>query len=138
MGDIDSMKYVVTQKQIDGLRETIMNYLDNNLTPYGGWESRENLQKEVSESDELFLFFVDAGYDGINDATEESHMWYSVCDNHNLSEPLPKGECPLVVLPSAKHEALDAFFGDIWKPVFLEWFKHHTGLKIKKVDVQDW
>ena len=40
------MKYVVTQKQIDGLRETITNYLDGNLTPYGGWESRESSIKK--------------------------------------------------------------------------------------------
>jgi hypothetical protein len=65
-------------------------------------------------------------------------MWYSLCDNPNLNEPLPKGQCPLVAIDSSKYEALDAFFGDIWKPVFLEWFKEHTGLKIKHVDVQDW
>ena len=40
------MKYVVTQKQIDGLRETILNYLDNNLTPYDGWESPKSYKKD--------------------------------------------------------------------------------------------
>jgi hypothetical protein len=54
------MKYVVTQKQIDGLRETILNYLDNNLTPYDGWESPKSYKKEREESGEVFLHFVDA------------------------------------------------------------------------------
>ena len=137
MGDIDSMKYVVTQKQIDKLRETILNYLDGNLTPYLGWESPKSYKKELESAGEIFIFFVEEG-NGIQSFGDEPHMWYSDCDNPNLSEPLPKEECPLVTLPSAKHEALDAFFGDIWKPIFLEWFKHHTGLKIKQVDNQDW
>ena len=137
MGDIDSMKYVVTQKQIDKLRETILNYLDGNLTPHLGWESHESYKKERESTGEIFLHFVEEG-NGIQSFGDEPHMWYSDCDNPNLSEPLPEGECPLVTLPSAKHEALDAFFGDIWKPIFLEWFKHHTGLKIKQVDNQDW
>ena len=137
MGDIDSMKYVVTQKQIDGLRETILNYLDGNLTPHLGWESHESYKKERESTGEIFLHFVEEG-NGIQSFGDEPHMWYSDCDNPNLSEPLPEGECPLVTLPSAKHEALEAFFGDIWKPIFLEWFRHHTGLKIKQVDNQDW
>jgi hypothetical protein len=132
------MKYVVTKKQIDGLRETIINYLDSNLTPYGGWESRESYKKERESAGELFLHFVEGNNFGNNDAETDAHMWYSDCDNPNLGEPLPKGECPLVAIDSAKYEALDGFFGDIWKPVFLEWFKHRTGLKIKQVDVQDW
>ena len=137
MGDIDSMKYVVTQKQIDGLRETILNYLDNNLTPYDGWESPKSYKKEREESGEVFLHFVETG-NGIESWGDEPHMWYSDCDNPNLSEPLPKGQCPLVAIDSSKYEALDAFFGEIWKPIFLEWFRSHTGLMIKHVDVQDW
>jgi len=137
MGGIDSMKYVVTQKQIDGLRETIMNYLDNNLTPLGGWESHKWYKKERESTGEIFLHFGEVG-NGIESFGDEPHMWYSDCDNPNLGEPLPKGQCPLVAIDSSKYEALDGFFGDIWKPVFLEWFKHRTGLKIKHVDVQDW
>jgi len=131
------MKYVVTQKQIDGLRETILNYLDNNLTPYDGWELPKSYKKEREESGEVFLHFVEVG-NGIDSWGDEPHMWYSDCNNPNLSEPLPKGKCPLVAIDSSKYEALDAFFGEIWKPIFLEWFRSHTGLMIKHVDVQDW
>ena len=133
MGGIDSMKYVVTQKQIDGLRETILNYLDSNLTPYEGWRNRNDYARVVDMDSEIFLHLVESEGWG-----EDPHMWYSVCDNPNLDKPIPEGECPLVALPSAKYEALEAFFGEIWKPVFLEWFKHRTGLKIKHVDVQNW
>lgn len=135
MGDIDSMKYLVTQKQIDGLRETIINYLDSNLTPFGGWENKKYYKKEIESGYELFFFFNTEEEDGWG---EDAHMWYSLCDNPNLNEPLPKEKCPLVAIDSSKYDALDAFFGDIWKPIFLEWFKQHTGLPVKQVDVQDW
>jgi len=135
MGDIDSMKYLVTQKQIDGLKETIINYLDSNLTPFGGWENKKYYEKEIESGYELFFFFNTEEEDSWG---EDAHMWYSLCDNPNLNEPLPKGKCPLVAIDSSKYEALDAFFGDIWKSVFLEWFIQHTGLPVKQVDVQDW
>jgi hypothetical protein len=132
------MKYVVTQKQIDGLRETVINYLDSNLTPFGGWESRNSYKKERESAGEIFIFFVGENDLGYNEASDDPHMWYSDCDNPNLDESLPEGQCPLVAIDSSKYDALDGFFGDIWKPIFLEWFKNHTGLKIKHVDVQDW
>jgi hypothetical protein len=131
------MKYVVTQKQMDGLREAITSYLDSNLTPYEGWKNRNDYARGADMDGEIFLHFVEED-NGIESFGDEPHMWYSDCDNPNLSEPLPKGQCPLVAIDSSKYEALDAFFGEIWKPVFLEWFKNHTGLKIKHVDVQDW
>ena len=130
------MKYVITQKQIDGLRETITNYLDSNFTPFGGWESRESYKKKRESTGEIFLHFVEENGFGFNDAETDAHMWYSDCDNPNLSEPLPKGECPLVALPSAKHEALEAFFGDIWKPVFKKWFENKVNLPIKTLYAQ--
>jgi hypothetical protein len=74
MGAIDSMKYVVTQKQIDGLRETIMNYLDNNLTPLGGWESHKWYKKEHESTGEIFLHFGEVG-NGIDSFCDEPHMW---------------------------------------------------------------
>lgn len=131
------MRYVITEQQSERLKKTIWEYLDSHLTPYDGWESPKSYKKEREENGEVFLHFVETG-NGIVSFGDEPHMWYSDCDNPNLSEPLPKGQCPLVAIDSSKYEALDAFFGEIWKPIFLEWFRSHTGLMIKHVDVQDW
>ena len=62
------------------------------------------------------------------------NMWYSKCDNHNLQGLLDKEICPLLLIPTSIYESLDGFFGDLWKPLFLKWFKSHTHLPIKKVD----
>ena len=89
--------------------------------------------KEADVDSEIFLHLVESEGSG-----EDQHMWYSVCDNHNLEEPIPEGECPVVTIPSSKSEALYGFFGDRWKPVFLEWFNSKTGLPVINVDTQGW
>ena len=127
------MKYIITEQQNQKLIDIIWDYLDTNFTPYGGWDSPQTYKKDVKSDDEVFLFLVeDTGYG------QDEHMWYSVCDNHNLGSPIPKGQCPLVTLPSKKASAIDDAFGSLWKPVFLEWFNHYTKLPIKHVEAQDW
>jgi hypothetical protein len=61
-------------------------------------------------------------------------MWYSSCENQYLPEPLPKGICPLVVIPTSIYEALEAYFGNLWKPIFKQWFQNHTGFTVKEID----
>ena len=128
------MKYIITEQQEEKLIDAIQKYLDSHLTPYEGWESLKEYIKELRNSGgELFLFLTDNDGDG-----EGEHMWYSICNNKNLGGPLTEGTCPLVALPDAKYDALNDFFGDIWKPIFLEWFNHNTKLPIVKVDSLGW
>jgi hypothetical protein len=122
------MKYVITEQQEEKLIDAIQKYLDSHLTPYEGWESPKSYRMDVEDIGEIFFFLVESDGDG-----EDEHMWYSACD-----EPLVKDGCPLVALPDAKYDALNAFFGDIWKPIFLEWFKNNTKLPIVKVDSLGW
>ena len=128
------MKYIVTQAQIDSLRETIINYLDRTLTPYGGWNSPKQYEKEVDDTNEIFFYIEE---DELASRFESPHMWYSICNNYNLNGLLSDDECPIVTIPPSKYKSLEGFFGEIWKPIFLEWFRKHTGLKINHVDVQD-
>ena len=127
------MKYIITEQQNQNLKDIIWKYLDSNFTPYNGWESPQTYKRDVKSDDELFLHLVES--EGYGD---DAHMWYSLCNNHNLSEPIPKGKCPVVTLPSEKAEAIDDVFGSLWKPVFLEWFNYYTKLPIKHVESQDW
>ena len=127
------MKYIITEQQNQNLKDIIWKYLDSNFTPYGGWDSPQTYRKDVKSDDEIFLHLVDS--DGYGD---DEHMWYSVCNNHNLGSPIPKGECPVVTLPSRKARAIDDVFGILWKPVFLEWFHYYTKLPIKHVESQNW
>ena len=127
------MKYIITEKQNERLQKIIWRYLNSHLTPYEGWRNPNDYAKEADVDSEIFLHLVESEGSG-----EDQHMWYSVCDNHNLSEPIPEGECPVVTIPSSKSEALYGFFGDRWKPVFLEWFNSKTGLPVINVDTQGW
>ncbi len=128
------MKYIITEEQSERYVKRIFDYLDSHMTPFEGWKSTEEYLDEINDqAGEDFLHFVESEGSG-----EDPHMWYSECDNGNYSEPFKEGTCPLVTIPSSKSDALEAFFGDRWKPVFIEWFKSNTGLPLINVETQSW
>jgi len=122
------MKIIITEDQNKKVKETVINYLDNNLTPVYGWDNKELYAEELEEDGEVF-FHLDDDVD--------LTIWYTGCDNGYLSEPLPKGKCPVAVIPTNIYDSLEGFFGNLWKPIFKQWFQHHTGLPIKEVDSED-
>jgi len=125
------MKYIITELQSKMIDQTIIKFFNDNLTPYDGWDSHESYENEVEENSELFLHIKDG--EGWN-MERDNHMWYSICDNPNLSGPLPKGHCPVVTIPESTFDALDAYFGDNWKRLFRRWFTAHTGLLVVQID----
>jgi hypothetical protein len=126
------MKYIITEEQNQRLEETILKFFDKNLTPFEGWESHEDYKQELEDnSGELFLTLSDAqGWD----LDRYNHMWYSICNNSNLSGPLPEDKCPVVTLPPPVFDALNSYFGDNWKKLFRRWFIRHTGLIVIQID----
>ena len=125
------MRYIITEKQKEKIEEVILKFFDKKLTPEEGWESHEDYESELEISGELFLRLND---DEDWDLNNENHMWYSVCDNENLSEPLPEGHCPVVTLPDSVFDALNGYFGDLWKKLFKRWFMSKTGLLVVQID----
>jgi len=125
------MKYIITEKQKEKIEEVILKFFDEKLTPEEGWESHEDYESEVEMTGELFLRLND---DDAWDLNKENHMWYSVCDNENLSEPLPEGHCPVVTLPDTVFDALDGYFGVLWRKLFRRWFMLNTGLLVVQID----
>jgi len=137
------MKYIITEDQFKTaeqsirayrVEQTILKFFDDNLSPFDGWDSPKGYKIELEEnSGELFIYVVD--FDGPNASGDgDDFMWYSLCDNENLSEPIPEGHCPVVVLPTLKYDALEGYFGDNWKVFFKRWFLTHTGLNVIQVD----
>jgi len=126
------MIYIITEQQSERIKDSIMSYLDSHLTPFYGWETLKEYKKTLYESGgEIFLHTVES--DGYG---EDPHMWYSLHTNPHTQ--VKKKDSPLITLPSAGYEALDGFFGNLWKPIFIEWFTTNTGLKLKTVEKQDW
>ena len=125
------MKYIITEQQGERVKDLIMSYLDSHLTPFDGWETPKEYKKNLLQDDEIFLHIVESEGSG-----EDPHMWYSVHTNSHAD--VPKEISPLITLPSAVYERIEAFFGNLWIPFFKEWFKKNTGLKVKTVEKQDW
>ena len=126
------MKYIITEQQAKRFTQTIIDYLNDNLTPIKGWQTTKEYKKELKENDsELFLFIEDVEQPDVND-----HMWYSTHKNPHVS--IKKEDSPIVLIPDSKAIALDGYFGDMWKPIFIEWFQNNTGLKVRKVDNFGW
>ena len=126
------MIYIITEEQNKRLVDQIIEYFDKNLTPFDGWQSPKKYKSELKENDgEVFIFI-----DDVDTPDDGSHMWYSIHTNPNVS--LKKEDCPLVLLPDGIVNSLSAYFGEGWKPLFIEWFQNNTGLKVKKVDNFGW
>ena len=135
------MKYIVTEEQFKTaeqaikahrLEKTIMEFFDDKLTPLEGWESHEDYASELEvNGGELFFLIKD---DDEWDLNRDNHMWYSICDNDNLSEPLDEGHCPVVTLPRTSFNALNGYFGDKWIKLFRRWFIFNTGLLVIEID----
>lgn len=126
------MDYIISKEQSERLRGRILEYINKNLTPYYGWKSLGYYKNQLKKEDsEIFFFLVPSLGSG-----EDHHMWYSLCNNPNAE--FEKGECPVVRIPNIKYDVLESFFGGIWKPVFMEWFKQNTKLPLVKVDKLDW
>ena len=137
------MKYLITEDQFKTaeqairayrLEQTILQFFDDQLAPFDGWDIIESYKTELEQNGgELFIYVRD--FDGPHSSGDgDDFMWYSLCDNENLSEPLPEGHCPVVVLPTLKYDALDGYFGDNWKVFFKRWFFTNTGLKVFQID----
>ena len=129
------MKYIITEGQQNKLIEIILQYLNNNLVPKGGWK-REYYKRELETGYELFFMFdteeEDFGWG------ESDHMFYSLCDNPNLDSPIREEYCPLVTIDSTKYDSLDGYFGPIWQELFKRWFTKNTGLPVTHVERQSW
>ena len=138
------MKYIITEDQFKTaeqairsyrLEQTILQFFDDQLAPFDGWDIIESYKTELEQNGgELFIYIVDDDGPDLS-GDNNDFMWYSLCDNENLSEPLPEGHCPVVVLPTLKYDALDGYFGEgNWKVFFKRWFFTNTGLKVVQID----
>jgi hypothetical protein len=119
------MNYIITEEQNQRLIDSIVEYFDNNLTPYDGWETPSEYAKALKIGKEIFLFIEDPQYDS------SQHMWYAT--DKNPYATIPKEDSPVVTLPEDVYDSLTSYFGDMWKPIFKQWFFKNTELPVNKV-----
>ena len=89
------------------IESVIRKYLDDNYIPDWGWLEPEQYKEEFERWGELYF--------EINDHTRYTY----------LDGKLTVGESP----------DLDGYFGDVWRPVFPQWFEDNTGLEVHEYKV---
>jgi len=127
------MKIIITEEQNERIKDLITIFLKSHFTPKDGWLPLEEYQKELNLNDGLLLINFDSiDDDDIIDYDDYHHMAYQVYDE-DYDSYYSKEECPVAILPDENFNELTEYFGDIWKPIFIEWFTENTGLPLKTV-----
>lgn len=115
------MKIIVNESRLNNL---IIKYFNQRLMP-------TNLnyflnKKDSGTHDSEYFFWVGTGHGEFND----EYIWYSSCKDEFDENII----CPFVMLPKSVQITMDNLFGDLWKPLFKEWFGNLTGLPINSVE----
>jgi hypothetical protein len=119
------MNYIITEGQNQRLVDSIVEYFDNNLTPYDGWDTPSEYAKVLKIGNEIFLFVEDP------DSDDALNMWYTT--HKNPYATIPEEDSPIVTIPDHVYDSLTSYFGDLWKPIFKEWFFKNTKLPVNKI-----
>ena len=126
------MKIVITENKIEGV---VRKYLDREYTPDYGWY--ENMrttagtyQDDVDRFGDLVFF--------IND--DDSYIYYGCNANAGPEDEYFAGygrlhnyDCPLLHIYPVVGRKLTSLFGNLWKPIFKQWFEENTGLEVKQI-----
>ena len=137
-----NMKYIITESK---LNSSVYNFMDNLFASKNGNTEIYKLDSIDEDGGSL----IDS-YDFVNDnyySDEGSEYLFSWTGKEYFKTVYSQGyitkteyevmvsESPMVViLDKIAKEELNNFFGDLWKPVFKQWFKDKTGLDYKTLD----
>ena len=136
------MKYIITESK---LNTSVYNFIDELFSSEDG--SPEIFKLDSIDSDGRSL--IDS-YDFVNNdyySDEGSDYLFSWAGKEYFKTIFSQGyitkteyegmisESPMVsILDADAKEKLNNFFGDLWKPVFKQWFKDKTGLDYKTLN----
>ena len=106
------MKYIITESKIN---QIILNYLNDNVYPDYGWgPNLHNFYKGEIKRFNSYTFAINV---------DEAYTYYGLNNNNrNVLE-----------IYGWLSEKLTSLFGNMWIPVFREWFEDMTGLEINKL-----
>jgi len=102
------MKYLITENK---LNDVILKFLDFHIEPDYSWGPHlHDFYREDVERHGNYDFVI-------ND-----RLAYSYWDDKLLE-----------IMPWV-YDKLDGLFGNMWEPIFIEWFEKNSGLKVKTFD----
>ena len=64
---------------------------------------------------------------------DDKYLTYYDCDFVKRNFTNRETKCPYLSIEPRPFDEFDSLFGFMWKPIFIEWFNHKTGLVIEDV-----
>ena len=134
------MKVIITESKLDNV---IYNYLDELFAAENGSTEIHKLESinEMGEKiEETYDIVNDDYYDDDNDwdylFSWSGKEYYENHVNQSFGSRLVD-EAPIVEInDNNKVRNLDSYFGNLWRPVFIKWFKDKVNLPIKTLYAQ--
>ena len=112
------MKYLISESKIN---KVILDYISDEFTPskdkYWGPELHKDHYKDHIDLHDALGF-------GLGSYESLMFAYYGEWDGYDYLYRLSLE--PFVA------DKLTSLFGDLWKPIFIKWFEHNTGLEVKE------
>jgi hypothetical protein len=130
------MKVIITESKLD---EVIYNYIDELFAAENGSteiHKLESINQDGENIEDVYDIVNDDYYDdngGDYLFTWSGKKYYENHAHQSFGRRLVD-EAPIVEInDGGKVRNLDSYFGNLWKPVFIKWFKDKVNLPIKKL-----
>jgi|694.fasta_scaffold53733_14 hypothetical protein len=130
------MKVIITESKLD---EVIYNYIDELFAAENGSTEIHTLEsinhEEGGTIENVYDIVNDDYYDDDNDGeylfTWSGKKYYENHAHQSFGRRLVD-DAPIVEInDGGKVRNLDSYFGNLWRPVFIKWFKDKVNLPIK-------
>jgi hypothetical protein len=129
------MKVIITESKLD---EVIYNYIDELFAAENGSteiHKLESINQDGENIEDVYDIVNDDYYDDNNGGdylfTWAGKKYYENHAHQSFGRRLVD-EAPIVEInDGGKVRNLDSYFGNLWKPVFIKWFKDKVNLPIK-------
>ena len=128
------MKVIITESKLD---EVIYNYIDELFAAENGSteiHKLESINQDGENIEDVYDIVNDDYYDdngGDYLFTWAGKKYYENHAHQSFGRRLVD-EAPIVEInDGGKVRNLDSYFGNLWKPVFIKWFKDKVNLPIK-------
>jgi hypothetical protein len=131
------MKYLITESKLD---DVIYNYIDELFAAENGSteiHKLESINQDGENIEDVYDIVNDDYYDDNNGGdylfTWAGKKYYENHAHQSFGARLVD-EAPIVEInDGGKVKNLDSYFGNLWKPVFIKWFKDKVNLPIKTI-----
>ena len=123
----------IVEETEDNSQSDILNYLDNNFTPDGGWNGR--IYMDDWNNGGLTAYYVNGKLAFVHEFEFiEDDEEFDDSEEYDIEPP----KFARLVIGTNVVEKLNEVFGNHnWKGAFADWFIGKTNLKIDEVEVDD-